>query len=144
MIYLGVDPGKSGAVAAIDERGHVVRIVKNDTTERDLFDAFCGYDTDEVAGVIERVAAMPNQGVASTFKFGMSYGFLRACLIAAGVRFEEVTPPKWQTEMKCRSGGNKNITKQRAQQLFPSVKITHATADALLLAEYARKTLWVP
>ena len=144
MIYLGIDPGKSGAVAAIDERGHLVRLVRNDTTERDLFEAFCGFETEDLAGVIERVGAMPKQGVASTFKFGVSYGFLRGCLIAAGVRFDEVTPAKWQTAMKCRSGGDKNVTKQRAQQLFPGVKVIHATADALLLAEYARGVMWIP
>jgi hypothetical protein len=34
----------------------------------------------------------------------------------------------------------KNITKRRAQQLFPAfTPITHAIADALLIAEYCRR-----
>lgn len=89
--------------------------------------------------IIESVHSMPKQGVASSFKFGRSYGFLRGCLIASGIPFEEVTPQRWQKELGCLSKGNKNVTKARAQQLFPSLKITHATADALLLAEYARR-----
>lgn len=41
--------------------------------------------------------------------------------------------------MGCLTNGDKNITKQRAQQLFPSAKVTHKIADALLLAEYCRR-----
>jgi hypothetical protein len=63
-------------------------------------------------------------------------------LTAADVPFDEVLPVKWQTVMGCRSGGDKNITKARAQQLFPHVKVTHAIADALLLAEFCRRAQW--
>jgi len=38
------------------------------------------------------------------------------------------------------TGGDKNVSKRRAQELFPEIKITHAIADALLIAEYARRT----
>jgi hypothetical protein len=34
--------------------------------------------------------------------------------------------------------GNKNITKQKAQELFPGIKVTHAIADALLIATYGK------
>ena len=88
---------------------------------------------------IEAVHAFPKQGVSSTFKFGVNYGLLRGLMIAGAIPFEEVSPLKWQREMACLSKGDKNITKARAQQLFPGIKITHATADALLIAEYARR-----
>jgi hypothetical protein len=35
--------------------------------------------------------------------------------------------------------GDKNVSKRKAQELFPQLKITHATADALLLAEFGRR-----
>jgi hypothetical protein len=35
--------------------------------------------------------------------------------------------------------GDKNITKRKAQELFPEIKITHAIADSLLIAEYGRR-----
>jgi hypothetical protein len=38
------------------------------------------------------------------------------------------------------SKGDKNVTKAKAQQLFTQLKITHATADALLIAEFARRS----
>jgi hypothetical protein len=144
VIYIGVDPGGSGAMARV--RDDKVLFVKNDDTESELhawlelakFAAVthkCG-----LFAYIERVHSMPKQGVASSFKFGQSYGFLRGLLIACKIPFEEVSPVKWQTAMGCRSGGDKNVTKARAQQLFPDVRITHANADAILLAEYCRRT----
>jgi hypothetical protein len=35
--------------------------------------------------------------------------------------------------------GDKNISKAKAQELFPDKKIIHATADALLIALYGTK-----
>ena len=41
--------------------------------------------------------------------------------------------------MDCLTGGDKNVTKRKAQSLFPWVKVTHAIADSMLLAEYCRQ-----
>ena len=110
-------------------------------TERDICDLIGDLGNRITGGgrpicYIEQVHSMPKQGVASSFKFGMGYGGLRMALIATRVTFTTVTPPKWQTAMQCRSHGDKNITKRRAQELFPSLTITHALADALLIASY--------
>jgi Holliday junction resolvasome RuvABC endonuclease subunit len=139
MIVLGVDPGVSGALAL--NAGSWLETCKLDATERDIWDTLSrwnrGYSIDFAC--IERVHAMPKQGVSSSFTFGQSYGYLRGLLIASGIRFEEVTPRTWQKSLGCLSGGDKNVTKARAQQLFPTLKITHATADALLISEYAHR-----
>jgi crossover junction endodeoxyribonuclease RuvC len=143
MIFIGLDPGASGGIARLDNDLHPTEpdAFKMPDTERDLWTIFEDWEPRQFPAfaVIEAVHSMPKQGVASSFKFGRSYGFLRGCLIASGVPFEEVTPQRWQNELGCLSKGDKNVTKRRAQQLFPSLKITHATADALLLAEYARR-----
>jgi hypothetical protein len=78
-------------------------------------------------------------GVTSAFTFGRGYGSLLMALTAKRVPFDEVPPGTWQKTMGCLSGGDKNVTKRRAQQLFPAVKVTHAVADALLIAEFARR-----
>ena len=137
--FLGIDPGQSGGIAFVGEGLLLAFSMPN--TERDLWGLMGGRERygGDVFAVIERVHSMPKQGVASSFKFGQSYGFLRGCLIASGIPFEEVTPQVWQREMGCLSKGDKNVTKARAQQLFPALKITHATADALLLAAYAQR-----
>ena len=144
-VFIGIDPGNSGAVAAIDEHGNVLRVCKfSDTTERDICDAITSYATwegleHEAFAVIEKVNAMPKQGVSSTFKFGQSYGFLRGVLIASEIRFIEVRPQEWQKAMGCLTKGDKNVSKAKAQQLFTKEKITHAVADAMLLADYCRR-----
>ena len=144
MIYLGVDPGASGAIVAID--GAMISHARNDWTERDISDwlrnlavASSDSSTAGVHATLEKVSAMPKQGVTSTFKFGQSYGLLRGLLIAHYIPFDTVSPMKWQAYMQCRTGGDKNITKRRAQELFPAYKWTHRTADAVLIAEYGRR-----
>lgn len=132
MIYCGIDPGKSGAIAMTD--GSHVEWILNRETEHDIWDWFKSWDP--VCAVIERVGARPGQGVSSMFAFGQSYGFLRGLLVANTVRFDTVTPATWQGVMKCRSRGDKNVTKSRCQQLYPAFKITHANADAILIAHY--------
>lgn len=134
MIYIGIDPGKSGAIAFLD--GWDAWTVGLDSTDHDLFEAV--REPGEAFAVIERVSSSPQMGVKSAFTFGESFGKLQMLLACAGIPYEFVTPAKWQGAMKCRTKGDKNVTKAAAQRLFPGLKVTHRNADALLLAEYAR------
>ena len=138
--YMGIDPGQSGGIAVISETGEPWA-EKMPETERDTWDIFTMWTNQDTSihALIERVHAMPRQGVSSTFKFGQGYGFLRACLIGARIPFEEITAAQWQGKLHCRTGGNKNVSKQRAQQLFPAIKVTHAVSDCLLLGELCRR-----
>jgi len=143
---IGIDPGKSGAIAILTPI-HPPYIIRGDDTERDVWNKLTVFinclELDLIKRAsLERVSAMPKQGVSSTFKFGQSYGFLRGILIASELPFEEVQPAKWQQELSCRTKGDKNITKAKAQQLFPEIKVTHRNADALLIAEYCRRTMF--
>lgn len=148
MIYIGIDPGKSGGIAAVWPNRMICRAERMPSTEGDvlalltqLVDA--GMESGGDPGcfaVLERVASSPQMGVVSAFTFGQGYGALRMALHAAGIPFDAVTPGKWQQLMGCRSKGDKNVTKRRAQELWPRFAVTHATADALLLADYARRT----
>lgn len=152
MRFIGVDPGVSGGLACLDADGHVVEACAMPETEHDILEKIVsmrGPITEECVGVIERVWSSPQQGVKSAFTFGRSYGGLRMAMLAAGIQFEEVLPHRWQSTLGCGTGGGKlgerdataakNRTKQHAQGWFLGVKVTHATADALLLAEYARR-----
>ena len=139
MNILGIDPGQSGGIAFLWWKDPLV--FKMPDTERDVLNILEEIKTEKIGkrpffAYIEAVHAMPKQGVSSTFKFGMNYGMLRAFLIALGIPFETVTPVKWQTALGCRTGGNKNVTKRKAQELYPHIKITHAIADALLIATF--------
>ena len=139
-VFIGVDPGKSGAITALVPGSDPV-IIRLDGTDWDIVDELRDVTTGEACfAMLEKVHSMPGQGVASSFKFGQSFGKLEMLLTCLEIPFDYVTPAKWQGDMNCRTKGDKNITKAAAQRLFPSVKITHRNADALLLAEYARRT----
>ena len=136
-VFIGIDPGQSGGIAMLGDCFPIA--YKMPDTEADARELLHDWRDHVTSCFIEAVHSMPKQGVASSFKFGRSYGFLRGLLIGLKIPFEEITPQTWQKEMNCRTGGDKNITKAKAQQLWPDLKITHATADALLIAECARR-----
>lgn len=101
--------------------------------------------------ILEKVNAMPGQGVCSMFKFGRVYGALQAMLSAHRIEYTEVTPQKWQAEMLSgipviqKTSGRKDTKKMAslaAQKLFPSLEIPKkhdGLTDALLLAEWGRR-----
>lgn len=142
---LGLDPGTNGGIAWITDGKACAE--KMPETLLDLWELI-GDIGDTVRSstkhldckaYIEAVASSPQMGVKSAFTFGQGYGRLEMALTAAGISFERVSPRKWQGALGCLSGGDKNVTKQKAQEMFPQLKITHATADAILIAEYGRR-----
>lgn len=152
IVYVGVDPGVSGGIACVDATGALVEVFKMPETEGEILNVIQligrGPGGSHVRrAVLERVnpgvfgAGKDGQrmGVVSAFTFGRTIGLLRMALLASEIPFEEVMPVTWQTALGCRSRGDKNVTKSKAQQLFSYQKVTHATADALLLAEYCRR-----
>jgi crossover junction endodeoxyribonuclease RuvC len=142
--FIGIDPGQSGGVALIWEGEFVDKnnqVKKMPETEADLSELFLFLKEQPSPHVyIEKVHSMPAQGVASSFKFGYNFGLLIGMLAASKLPYTYVTPQKWQKAMGCMTKGDKNVSKRKAQELFPDQKITHAVADALLIAEYCRRT----
>lgn len=136
--HIGIDPGMSGGIAWI--RDGVPCAVKMPETHRDVLDVLRALRREGPCfAMLERVHSMPGQGVVSAFTFGKGVGALEMALTAAEIPYEHVTPQKWQKGMQCLTKGDKNISKARAQELFPAMKITHAIADALLIAECNRR-----
>ena len=142
--FVGIDPGWGGSVAAVSGSGLFVGAVGfKGLTEADVVGAVLDACRDATFVIVERVASMPGQGVSSTFKFGWSFGLVRAAVIASGAPWAEVTPAKWQTALGCKSGGDKGVLVMAAQKLWPGQRYTKtgkgAIADGLLLAEYGRR-----
>jgi len=147
MIYLGIDPGLNGGIAAIEKLDTSLKILlvtKMPRTDKDIFTLLADLtDLKPVAATIEKVHSMPGQGVASTFKFGKGFGGLLMALTGLGVPYEEVSPRRWQkalyfsprksTESKTAF---KNRLKRKAQELYPDVNVTLAVSDALLIMTY--------
>ena len=142
QIHCGIDPGQSGSIACIPNNDpSKAWAIKMPETLGDLWAHISELSKleHEAVAYLESVHSMPGQGVSSSFKFGRGFGTLEMALTAAGIRFEYVTPQKWQKALGCLTKGDKNVSKAKAQQLFPHLKITHAIADGLLIAEYCRR-----
>jgi crossover junction endodeoxyribonuclease RuvC len=146
---VGIDPGNSGAISFITspDKPEKMLYYKLDNTERDIwfFIEELKLNYSPLFAYIEEVHSMPDQGIVGAFTFGKNYGFLIGLLTALKIPYEFVTPQKWKKEMRCIAPKGstkvqkKNIDKAAAQRLFPDIKITHANADALLIAEYGRR-----
>lgn len=138
---MGIDNGVSGGIAIIDANGDIYRVDATPPTDAEVLQLLhaIGAVGPPVHAVLEHAQAFPRMGTSSAFNYGKGYGSMQMALYAAGIPFDIVVPRKWQAALSCLSQGDKNVTKRRAQQLFPGVKITHATADALLMAEYCRR-----
>jgi len=151
MTTIGIDPGKSGGIAWISDGRPCVE--KMPETLQDLWDLICDIKSAASGTPLERLNARiytpkayielvhssPQMGVKSAFTFGNGFGHLEMALTAAGIPFERVRPQVWQKTLGCLTKGDKNVSKRRAQELFPQLKVTHATADALLIAEYGNR-----
>ena len=160
---IGIDPGKNGGIVMLNQDGNVINVEKMPETPKDLYDHLVALvahaasmasqmEEPRVVVYIEKVGGIPGQGASSAFSFGKGCGHLEMALLALKLSTNEVTPQKWQ---KGYQVGSSSITKStaaekkehklklkaKAQSLFPSLgkKITNATCDALLIAEYGRK-----
>ena len=139
-LIIGIDPGEFGGISFLTDLGAIVYPMPETALDiRELFRSTLRSLDCEPFAYIERVHSSPQMGVKSAFTFGVGFGGVLATLGCLYVPFEQVTPQKWQKVMGCMSKGDKNVTKRRAQELFPNLKITHATADALLIGEYGRR-----
>ncbi len=153
MIFLGIDPGASGGLAAVLPDGEV-RFAWMPKTEHGVWDWVSGLAVDgRAAGRLTRAVIEQVQGFiggagntgSSMFSFGQSYGGLRMALIGAGIPFRTVAPQTWMRRLgisfRRKSEGKtewKNRLKRHAELLFPQLRVTLATSDALLLAHYCK------
>ena len=93
--------------------------------------------------IVEKVGAMPNQGVSSMFAFGRAAGIIEGALAALNVPVTYVTPQAWMKATQCGKG--KDAIRHRCmelhpehQQLFARVKDS-GRADATMMAYYGNK-----
>jgi len=165
--YIGIDPGKSGAIVIIDLVKNTIwkyampLISKELDCER-INDILFNYKDKNCHVVIEKVHALFGSGASATFDFGYTCGALKALLIANGLPFTMVQPKEWQKEVwqgiselrkpgkegKKGSIDTKGMALLAVKQLFPkegltgterSKKAHDGIVDALLMAEYGRR-----
>jgi len=93
---------------------------------------------------LEKVHAMPGQGVTSMFSFGEGYGVWQGILAGLQIPFDLVAPQTWKKHTMRDCSKEKGASMVKALQLYPQADIRlkkhHGRADALLIAEYLRRT----
>ena len=147
MIYIGIDPGKSGALAYIMKDGSSNAVMFDDSQYKYILRQISIYD-DEAVCCLEHVGAMPGQGVTSMFSFGENFGYIKGLLSAYGIPYQLVRPRIWKKEFGVT--GDKNTSVEVCKRLFPDVSLRTSDrsrkdnvnlAEAMLMAEYARRRL---
>lgn len=152
MISIGIDPGLSGAIAVLNgddvtvhdmpvfrysETGFVKRAVDLKSLTYILYQA-SGDGAAPPYVFLERVNAMPGQGVAGMFNLGMSYW--GAAGVAHGLDYpvELIRPQAWKQHFGL--GRDKETARALAHHHYPDVdlhlKKHHGRAEALLIARY--------
>lgn len=161
--FIGIDPGVSGGIAIVDEERTLYLVRPMPETGLELLcliKVAVGSNASVYRGVLEQVSGWQggnkkedgsdhkSQGApgSAMFEFGRSFGHCELALAAAdiheGTGYDLVRPQKWQKEFnlpKLEYSDRKRYCRDLAQEMFPDVKVTLATADALLLAEYCRR-----
>ncbi len=148
ILFCGVDVGTSGGIAFVATDLSFAEAYPMPATRRDLHELFHEYLPRLRMAVVERVRSSPQMGVVSAFTFGTNYERPLAILTCLGVPFEEVAPTVWQKTfgltlrgkaLGASSTKKKHAHRQKAQELFPRLKVTLSTCDAPLIAEFARR-----
>jgi len=143
--WIGIDPGKSGALALISSEDQVAEDWPGDAAGAAelLMTWRLEYNVELVA--LERVGSMPGQGVKSMFSFGENFGTWQGILAALSIPYVMPRPQEWQKGLVSPSDGvdSKARSLAVARRLFPEVELSrkkdHGRADALLLAWWARR-----
>lgn len=150
-LFLGVDPGLTGAIAAVDAQGRVHLLEDlptvtrgNGKVKRELDPAGLTHLLRPIASeirlaVVEQVGSMPGQGVASVFSLGHTAGVIVGVIGALGIPLQLVAPATWKKHHGL--GRDKSMSRTVASRLYPEISLhrvkDHNLAEALLLARYA-------
>ncbi len=157
LLTVGIDPGLRGGVAALDVAGAVVGLWPMPVAGgevhaaglADLLRSLRCLDSHQDIGrvCLEKVSAMPKQGVSSTFRFGTGWGMVRGVCAALAIPVVLVPPTVWKKQVLLGLPHDKAGAVQfcssrwpTADLVLPGCRVPHdGLADALCLADYARR-----
>ena len=149
-LRIGIDPGASGAIVVLHDNkivGFLLMPVFKDGKSTRVNGAEVANFMRKYPGghvYLERVHAMPGQGVSSMFTFGHAAGVVEGILQGACIPYTLVTPQSWKKRAGL-IGADKDAARSRAIQLYPDLRILdlkgkgQAVADAILIARFGAK-----
>lgn len=140
-LLIAIDPGIAGGIAhkitnctvmagkCPETQREIVQSIK------DLVDAAKYKNIDTIKCIIESVHAFPGEGVKSVWTFSGNFHTWTTSLIALDIPFKTIRPQEWQKQMGLppEKRERKLALKVYAQNMYPHLKVTYATADALAI-----------
>lgn len=152
MLFIGIDPGKDGALYAIDTVNETVTH-KDFNASSDfalyLFLVRCKikHNNNYICG-IEQVNSRPEDGVVQAFSFGGQAQRIKTIMNVAGIIYREVNPQRWQNYLGWgRLPRGKQNYKARKKELYKIAKemtdysgLSAGNCDAYLIAKYLEST----
>ena len=159
MFIIGIDPGISGAVCFF-ENGEIKDVIdmpsmaegkknKRQINGNQLFNEIerriKNMSKKNIAVVVEKVSAMPGQGVTSMFNFGQSFGVLKGICSAMQLSMHFVRPAKWKKYFGLIKT-EKDASRTKVIEIFPYIsselsrKKDSNKADAILIASFFYNT----
>lgn len=166
-MIIAIDPGKAGGIAFDEPEVQAFKMPQTEGDLIDFFDKHVFSPGTDLGGLVcfmEKVGgfvgmrkkyilcpqcrySVPVQTAdpgSAMFKFGYGNGLLMGVILSRKIPVELVTPQKWMKALSLGTKGGmpkqqwKNKLKAKAQQLYPNLKVTLNTCDALLILHYAR------
>ena len=149
MLYIGIDPGQTGAIGFIWEGG-AYGVQDCPPTLKEMKDILIANDFTHARAVIEKVNPFYKSSAKSAFTFGGNFFAWQMLLTCLEIPYDFVTPRKWQKliyDSAKKLDNPKQQSFERASRLFPRVelkskrgKILDGRWDALLIARYCQIT----
>ena len=141
LTLLSIDPGKNGGYA-LCLGGMKDGTLYNLGTDADFIDHVRELKEKypNLSAVMENPPPYAGKNIPSSvgFKLGRNVGFLEGVLRANQIPLELVSPKKWQAGLDGLKGATgsarTSLLREHSARLYPSLKPTLKTCDALLLA----------
>jgi crossover junction endodeoxyribonuclease RuvC len=145
MQIIGIDPGQKGGIASLVD-GIAEAYLMPDSVSK-IVSMIQLMARPGCTLAVERSQPMPKQGVTSVFTYGCHYGGFEAIAACLKLPYISIRPAEWKKAMGLNSEKTHSIIE--AERLFPSVELippkcrkpSDGIAEALLIAEYARRKL---
>ncbi len=159
MFIIGIDPGISGAICFFED-GEIKDVIempnmaegkknKKQINGSQIYNEISSRIKDKskknIFVVIEKVSAMPGQGVTSMFNFGQSFGAIKGICAAMQLPMYFVSPAKWKKYFNLIKT-EKDASRAKAIEIFPYIssqlsrKKDMNKADAILIASFFNNT----
>ncbi len=152
VVWVGIDPGLTGAVAVLAADGTLQGLY--DTATLAISKSKGVHYTYDIPGMVQILAPlacmgahvtieqsqpMPGQGVTSMFTTGLGYGLWLGVLTGLKLPYTPVPASMWKKAL--RLSKDKEQCRARAIQLFPEAdlrrKRDHGRSEALLIAHWS-------